>query len=124
MQESQEKSTKIPQIDGHAESSEDDDDLSGDGDTLESDSDLDTDEEEALDDVGIEMEPPCSADDISDEEAAEVFDTENVVVCQYEKITRSRNKWKFVLKVRVQYFQINCDVVAILKVVLSIRMEL
>ena len=53
-----------------------------------------------------------------------MFDTENVVVCQYEKITRSRNKWKFVLKVRVQYFQINCDVVAILKVVLSIRMEL
>ena len=98
--------------------------MSGDGDTLESDSDLDTDEEEALDDVGIEMEPPCSADDISDEEAAEVFDTENVVVCQYEKITRSRNKWKFVLKVTVQYFQINCDVVAILKVVLSIRMEL
>ena len=70
-----------------------------DDDDLDSDSDLDTDEEEALDEVGIEMDPPCSADDISDEEASDLFDTENVVVCQYEKISRSRNKWKFILKV-------------------------
>lgn len=27
-----------------------------------------------------------------------MFDADNVVVCQYEKVTRTRNKWKFVLK--------------------------
>ena len=76
--------------------------MSGDNDDdLDSDSDLNTDEEDALDDVGIEMEPPCSADDISDEEASDLYDTDNVVVCQYEKISRSRNKWKFVLKVEL-----------------------
>ena len=90
---------QIPQLDGKAESSEDDDDLSDNNDDLDSDSDLNTDEEDALDDVGIEMEDPCSADDISDEEASDLYDTDNVVVCQYEKISRSRNKWKFVLKV-------------------------
>lgn len=58
---------------------------------------------------------------ILDEDAADLFDTDNVVVCQYDKvielifclkdpvlyyffnfftnqITRSRNKWKFYLK--------------------------
>ena len=95
----------IPQLDGHAESS-DEDGSDGNDDDLKSDSDsgsdLDTDEEEALDgDIGIEMEPPGSGDDVSDEEAADLFDTENVVVCQYEKISRSRNKWKFVLKVGI-----------------------
>ena len=60
-----------------------------------------------------------SEDDISDEDASDLFDTENVVVCQYDKITRcwwagemvkwcdgdvvnsytrARNKWKFHLK--------------------------
>ena len=73
--------------------------MSDNNDDLDSDSDLNTDEEDALDDVGIEMEDPCSADDISDEEASDLYDTDNVVVCQYEKISRSRNKWKFVLKV-------------------------
>ena len=29
-----------------------------------------------------------SEDDISDEDASDLFDTENVVVCQYDKITR------------------------------------
>ncbi|RWS27138.1 transcription initiation factor IIA subunit 1-like isoform X2 [Leptotrombidium deliense] len=43
-------------------------------------------------------EPLNSGDDVSDEDPIELFDTENVVVCQYDKITRSRNKWKFHLK--------------------------
>merc|ERR1711862_106492 len=91
----------IPQLDGHGESSDDgsdglDDDLKSDS----SDEDFDTDEEEALDgDIGIEMEPPGSGDDVSDEEAVDLFDTENVVVCQYEKIARSRNRWKLNLNV-------------------------
>ncbi|MCJ8744043.1 hypothetical protein PDJAM_G00101590 [Pangasius djambal] len=43
-------------------------------------------------------EPLNSGDDVSDEEDQELFDTENVVVCQYDKIHRSKNKWKFHLK--------------------------
>lgn len=44
------------------------------------------------------QEPLNSEDDVSDEEGQELFDTENVVVCQYDKIHRSKNKWKFHLK--------------------------
>ncbi|KAF3849596.1 hypothetical protein F7725_019315 [Dissostichus mawsoni] len=44
------------------------------------------------------QEPLNSGDDVSDEEDQELFDTENVVVCQYDKIHRSKNKWKFHLK--------------------------
>ncbi|GAB6021840.1 hypothetical protein CHUAL_004412 [Chamberlinius hualienensis] len=43
-------------------------------------------------------DPLNSDDDVSDEDPAELFDTDNVIVCQYDKITRSRNKWKFHLK--------------------------
>ena len=99
----------IPQLDGHGESSDDgsdglDDDLKSDS----SDEDFDTEEEEALDgEIGIEMEPPGSGDDVSDEEAADLFDTENVVVCQYEKISRTRNKWKLSLKVGNYRFCLN-----------------
>uniref|UniRef100_G3TRS2 Ral transcription factor IIA subunit 1 n=1 Tax=Loxodonta africana TaxID=9785 RepID=G3TRS2_LOXAF len=46
----------------------------------------------------IHEEPLNSEDDVSDEEGQELFDTENVVVCQYDKIHRSKNKWKFHLK--------------------------
>lgn len=61
-------------------------------------------------------DPLNSEDDVSDEDPSELFDVENVVVCQYDKvssviisfrnyplqyfkqITRSRNKWKFHFK--------------------------
>nr|CAD7568268.1 unnamed protein product [Timema californicum] len=43
-------------------------------------------------------EPLNSGDDVSDDDPTDLFDTDNVVVCQYDKITRSRNKWKFYLK--------------------------
>uniref|UniRef100_A0A8C6KHI1 General transcription factor IIA, 1 n=1 Tax=Nothobranchius furzeri TaxID=105023 RepID=A0A8C6KHI1_NOTFU len=43
-------------------------------------------------------EPLNSGDDVSDDDGGELFDTENVVVCQYDKIHRSKNKWKFHLK--------------------------
>ncbi|XP_045450718.1 transcription initiation factor IIA subunit 1 [Melitaea cinxia] len=55
-------------------------------------------EEERDESGGAEEEPLNSGDDVSDEEPGDMFDTENVVVCQYDKITRSRNKWKFYLK--------------------------
>jgi len=47
---------------------------------------------------GEDEEPLNSGDDVSDEDPTELFETDNVVVCQYDKITRSRNKWKFHLK--------------------------
>ncbi|CAK9302228.1 unnamed protein product [Gordionus sp. m RMFG-2023] len=43
-------------------------------------------------------EPLNSEDDVSEEDPTNLFDTENVIVCQFEKITRSRNKWKFYFK--------------------------
>ena len=100
----------LHQVDGGADSSEedednedkdeednDDDDDEGDDEDDDSDSDLDPDGNSY--DGGIEMEPPGSGDDNSDEEASDLFDTENVVVCQYDKICRARNKWKLQLKV-------------------------
>ncbi|XP_022667399.1 transcription initiation factor IIA subunit 1-like isoform X2 [Varroa jacobsoni] len=46
----------------------------------------------------VDEEPLNSADDVSDEEVSEVQEIDNVVVCQYDKISRSRNRWKFNLK--------------------------
>merc|ERR1719394_1391688 len=84
------KIRKLPQVDGPADSGDDDDDEDDD------DDDLDPDGEE--DDEGVEEDPLGSEDDISDEDASDLFETDNVVVCQYDKITRARNKWKFHLK--------------------------
>lgn len=65
----------------------------------EDDDDIDRDDDEdAEGEGGAEEEPLNSEDDVTDEDASDLFDTENVVVCQYDKITRSRNKWKFYLK--------------------------
>uniref|UniRef100_A0A1I8HNJ7 Transcription initiation factor IIA subunit 1 n=3 Tax=Macrostomum lignano TaxID=282301 RepID=A0A1I8HNJ7_9PLAT len=45
-----------------------------------------------------EEESLNSADDVSDEDSDRLFETDNIVVCQYDKINRARNKWKFHLK--------------------------
>ncbi|KAL7077966.1 hypothetical protein ACQ4LE_003456 [Meloidogyne hapla] len=46
-----------------------------------------------------EEEPLNSDDDQSDDEDLDtLFDADNVVVCQFEKVHRARNKWKFILK--------------------------
>jgi len=50
------------------------------------------------DDDGVEEEPLNSEDDVSDDDPTDLFDTDNVVVCQYDKIARTRNRWKFHLK--------------------------
>ncbi|XP_018330386.1 transcription initiation factor IIA subunit 1 [Agrilus planipennis] len=93
--------TRIPnaaQLDGPADTSDDDEDGSDEEDASE-DVDEDRDEEDQdLDEGGPEEEPLNSEDDVTDEDPSDLFDTENVVVCQYDKITRSRNKWKFHLK--------------------------
>lgn len=94
------KMKKLPQVDGPADSSDEDDgvddDEDGDDDDDDDDSDINPDGED--DDEGVEEEPLGSEDDISDEDASDLFETDNVVVCQYDKITRARNKWKFHLK--------------------------
>lgn len=55
-------------------------------------------EDENEDGPQEEVEPLNSDDDVSDEEATENFEIDNVVVCQYDKISRSRNRWKFHFK--------------------------
>ncbi|XP_024147125.1 transcription initiation factor IIA subunit 1 isoform X1 [Oryzias melastigma] len=83
------------QLDGTGDSSSDEDE--------EEEEEYDEDDEEEKDKAGgedgqVEEEPLNSGDDVSDAEDQELFDTENVVVCQYDKIHRSKNKWKFHLK--------------------------
>ena len=86
-------------MDGPADSSDEedgaDDDEDGDDDDDSDDDDIDPDGEE---DEGVEEEPLASDDDISDEDPSDLFETHNVIVCQYDKITRAKNKWKFHLK--------------------------
>lgn len=40
------------------------------------------------------QEPLNSEDDVSDEEGQELFDTENVVVCQYDKVSLYRKQYR------------------------------
>ncbi|XP_072760610.1 transcription initiation factor IIA subunit 1 isoform X1 [Anoplolepis gracilipes] len=89
----------INQIDGGVGDSTDDDDEEEEDDNDDDDEDLDEKEEEENDEAAArEEEPLNSEDDVTDDDPADLFDTDNVVVCQYDKITRSRNKWKFYLK--------------------------
>ncbi|XP_008066872.1 TFIIA-alpha and beta-like factor isoform X2 [Carlito syrichta] len=52
----------------------------------------------------VEEDPLNSGDDVSEQDVPDLFDTENVIVCQYDKIHRSKNKWKFYLKEGVMCF--------------------
>lgn len=98
----QQNTGTIRQLDGlHDTSDEDEEDDDDDDDDVDDDDendDKDDDENEEENDGGPEEEPLNSEDDVSDEDPTDLFDTDNVVVCQYDKITRSRNKWKFYLK--------------------------
>ncbi|KAK3710401.1 hypothetical protein QZH41_012321 [Actinostola sp. cb2023] len=88
----------IIQVDGVNDSDSDDgDDDLGDGDEDE-DHDRNAGPEFEEEPPPEEDEPLNSEDDDSDDGATDLFDTENVVVCQFEKIARSRNRWKFHLK--------------------------
>ncbi|KAL2722499.1 transcription initiation factor IIA subunit 1-like isoform X1 [Vespula squamosa] len=79
--------------------SSDEDEEEEEEDNDDDDEDLDDKEEEENDEATArEEEPLNSEDDVTDDDPADLFDTDNVVVCQYDKITRSRNKWKFYLK--------------------------
>uniref|UniRef100_A0A4X1SD47 General transcription factor IIA subunit 1 like n=1 Tax=Sus scrofa TaxID=9823 RepID=A0A4X1SD47_PIG len=52
----------------------------------------------------VEEDPLDSGDDVSEQDVPDLFDTDNVIVCQYDKIHRSKNKWKFYLKDGVMCF--------------------
>ncbi|EGK96688.1 AGAP002958-PB [Anopheles gambiae str. PEST] len=88
------------QLDGAVDTSDEEgSDISDDNIVDDDDEDLDKEEEDDMEaEGGAEEEPLNSEDDVTDEDASDLFDTDNVVVCQYDKITRSRNKWKFYLK--------------------------
>ncbi|XP_069545912.1 TFIIA-alpha and beta-like factor [Brachyistius frenatus] len=55
---------------------------------------------EAADELAnVEEEDPLnSGDDVMEQDIPDLFDTDNVIVCQYDKIHRSKNRWKFHLK--------------------------
>ncbi|XP_041721785.2 transcription initiation factor IIA subunit 1 isoform X4 [Coregonus clupeaformis] len=94
-QQAKQQPPMMLQVDGAGDTSSEDED--------EEEEEYDEDEDEEKDKAGgedgqVEEEPLNSEDDVSDEEDQELFDTENVVVCQYDKIHRSKNKWKFHLK--------------------------
>lgn len=92
------RTRRIGQTDGPLDTSDDDDDGSDDNDD---DDDLDEDkdeEDQEMEDEGGEEEPLNSEDDVTDDDPTDLFDTDNIVVCQYDKIIRNRNKWKFYLK--------------------------
>ncbi|XP_067894684.1 transcription initiation factor IIA subunit 1 isoform X2 [Heterodontus francisci] len=95
-QQQQQQPPLVMQVDGSGDTSseEDEDDEEDEYDDEEEEKD----KEEVGEDGQVEEEPLNSEDDVSDEEGQELFDTENVVVCQYDKIHRSKNKWKFHLK--------------------------
>ncbi|XP_021175333.2 transcription initiation factor IIA subunit 1 isoform X2 [Fundulus heteroclitus] len=92
--QAQQQPPMMLQVDGAGDTSSEDD---------EDEEEYDEDEEEEKDKDGgedgqVEEEPLNSEDDVSEDEDQELFDTENVVVCQYDKIHRSKTKWKFHLK--------------------------
>ncbi|XP_049726506.1 TFIIA-alpha and beta-like factor isoform X1 [Elephas maximus indicus] len=52
----------------------------------------------------VEEDPLNSGDDDSEQDMPDLFDTDNVIVCQYDKVHRNKNKWKFYLKDGVMCF--------------------
>nr|KAF6429674.1 hypothetical protein HJG59_009022 [Molossus molossus] len=62
-----------------------------------------SDNEDAQIDI-VEEDPLNSGDDVSEQDVPDLFDTDNVIVCQYDKIHRSKNKWKFYLKDGIMCF--------------------
>ncbi|KFO18460.1 TFIIA-alpha and beta-like factor isoform X2 [Fukomys damarensis] len=53
----------------------------------------------------VEEDPLNSEDDVSEQDVPDLFDTDNVIVCQYDKIHRNKNKWKFYLKDGIMCFE-------------------
>ncbi|XP_060528561.1 transcription initiation factor IIA subunit 1-like [Cylas formicarius] len=91
------RKAQVRQVDGSMDTSDEDEEPSDNDDEDDLDDEKDEDDHE-LDDEGGEEEPLNSEDDVSDDDPSDLFDTDNIVVCQYDKIIRNRNKWKFYLK--------------------------
>ena len=78
----------VVQLDGpHDSSDEDEDEEDGKDEPDEQEDNEDEKNEEENDSPGEEEEPLNSGDDVSDEEPNELFETDNVVVCQYDKVS-------------------------------------
>ncbi|KAK7902176.1 hypothetical protein WMY93_018945 [Mugilogobius chulae] len=78
-------------------------DGSSDGNSLSSGSDSDEVDDEL---AHVEDEDPLnSGDDVIEQDIPDLFDTDNVIVCQYDKIHRSKNRWKFHLKDGVMTYE-------------------
>lgn len=45
-----------------------------------------------------DSDPLNSDDDVSEEDPVQLFDSDNIIVCQFDKINRSKARWKFLLK--------------------------
>lgn len=77
------------QLDGTQDTSDDDgSDVSDDNLDGDDDDDLDKEDDEEIDgEGGAEEEPLNSDDDVSEEEHADLFETDNVIVCQYDKVS-------------------------------------
>ncbi|KAM7159067.1 transcription initiation factor IIA subunit 1 isoform 3-T3 [Molossus nigricans] len=87
-QPAQQQAPLVLQVDGTGDTSSEEDE--------DEEEDYDDDEEEdkekdGAEDGQVEEEPLNSEDDVSDEEGQELFDTENVVVCQYDKPRHGNN---------------------------------
>ncbi|XP_032812107.1 transcription initiation factor IIA subunit 1 isoform X1 [Petromyzon marinus] len=82
----------VIQVDGAGDTSSDEDEDDA------NDDDKDKDDELGDEDDAVEEDPLNSEDDVSEDDPSDLFDTDNVVVCQYDKIHRSKNRWKFHLK--------------------------
>ncbi|XP_044266034.1 transcription initiation factor IIA subunit 1 [Tribolium madens] len=89
---------KVPQVDGPVDTSDDDEDGSDDDNDDDDIDDEKDEEDQEMEEEGGEEEPLNSEDDVTDDDPTDLFDTDNIVVCQYDKIIRNRNKWKFYLK--------------------------
>lgn len=91
------KIKQVKQVDGNNETSDEDEDGSDDDEgSDEADDDKDEDEQE-MEDAGPEEEPLNSEDDVTDEDPSDLFDTENIVVCQYDKVRYCNVFYSFVL---------------------------
>ncbi|XP_037274103.1 transcription factor IIA L isoform X2 [Rhipicephalus microplus] len=88
----------VVQLDGARDTSDEDDDEDEFNEDDEEGNEDGPQDDENEDGPQEEVEPLNSDDDVSDEEATENFEIDNVVVCQYDKISRSRNRWKFHFK--------------------------
>lgn len=95
------------QLDGTADTSDDDgSDVSDDNLDGDDDDDLDKEDDEEIDgEGGAEEEPLNSDDDVSEEEQADMFETDNVIVCQYDKV-----RVISVMQMKMVYLSCKCSI--------------